>query len=76
MADTRETKRAEEIPFSEKMKRVAFITRKKGKSDLLLNVLEFSPYASKLTFYLNTTSYEAEMCEGIKDDYIKKFYSA
>ena len=76
LVDTRATKRAEEIPFSEKMNRVAFITRVKGKTELLLNVLAFSPYSTNPAFYLNISSYSADMNEGIKDDYIKKFISA
>ena len=64
------------------MQRIAFITRVKGGPDnrkteqLLINVLSFTPYTTTLQYFLQTSPYEANMEEGIKDDYIIEFFSA
>ena len=38
------------------------------EGDILLNVLSIDSYASPMRFELNTTTYEACMEEGMKDD--------
>ena len=72
LVDRRGAADKENIPFEETGQKIAFLTRNKSGSegDVFLNILHVDPFASPMKFELWTTTYEAGMDGGIRDDCI------
>ena len=68
--DPRDAVQAEFVPFEETGDKIAFVTRK--DEDMLLNVLSIDSYSTPMRFELFTTTYEANMNEGMADDAIQR----
>ena len=72
LVDKRSAADKENIPFEETGQKIAFLTRNvSGPSgEIFLNILHVDPFASPMKFELWTTTYEAGMDGGIRDDCI------